>query len=217
LGMVWEAEGNAPRAEVAYRRALQLAPDHAPARYALAVLLLNNWRTAEADSHLRTLLTQQPDHANALAIRGQTHQTQGQVATGLDWLRRSLALARNATNHSKLLAALQYDERSTPASLLAEHRQWESAYARPLYDAPLAERPHGPRERLRLGFLSADFGMHPVSSILRAAVEHLDRTQCFVACYCDRPRNDPDTARFRSAADLWRETGLLNDADLARQ
>src|SRR5262245_54400061 len=118
LGTVQETAGNVAHAEVSYRNALRIASAEPQARYALGLLLLNNWRTVEAESHLRQLLAQQPDHADGLAIRGQTQQTQGQITAAIASLRRSLALAPSAVNHSKLLAALQYDESSRPQSLL---------------------------------------------------------------------------------------------------
>src|SRR5262249_31822438 len=67
-----------------------------------------------------------------------------------------------------------------------------------------------------LGFVSADFGRHPVGFLLVRAIEALARRPGAVVCYSDR-RAPPDdlTARFRAAAAVWHPTAHLTDEKLA--
>src|SRR6266478_7992615 len=61
-----ELEVSAPdEARDAYRRALELDPRHADARVNLACLLQEADLAAEAETHLRAVLVDQPDHATA--------------------------------------------------------------------------------------------------------------------------------------------------------
>ena len=70
---------------------------------------------------------------------------------------------------------------------------------------------------MRLGFVSPDFGKHPVGCFLIRALENLDRSQCEIACYSDRPVGDELTARFKAAAGLWRDTLGVPAESLAEQ
>ena len=56
-----------------------------------------------------------------------------------------------------------------------------------------------------MGFVSADFGRHPVGYFLIRALENLDRGQCETVCYCDRMIKDDLTQRFQAAATTWRK------------
>ena len=84
-----------------------------------------------------------------------------------------------------------------------------------------ARQPHtndrNPERPLRLGFVSADFGHHPVGYFLIRALENLDRSQCEIVCYSDRPSNDDLTKRFQAACNSWREVQALSNESLAEQ
>jgi protein O-GlcNAc transferase len=132
-------------------------------------------------------------------------------------MRQSLALAPNSRRHSKLLASLQYGEGVTAEELLPEHRAWNDLYASDLANtsARATRRVNG--QPLRLGFVSHDFGLHPIGFLALRALECLDRKQCGIVCYSDRIAEDAYTARFRAAADLWRPIYGVPDKQVAEQ
>ncbi len=71
--------------------------------------------------------------------------------------------------------------------------------------------------RLRVGFVSADFGRHPVGYFLIRALENLDRGQCETVCYCNRMIKDELTARFQAASTIWRDVSRLSDQALTEE
>lgn len=73
-----------------------------------------------------------------------------------------------------------------------------------------------PERRLRVGFLSASFGRHPVGWLTLAAIEALPAEAIEVVCYSLKPMGDALRQRFHSRADLWRELPRLDDAALAQ-
>lgn len=80
----------------------------------------------------------------------------------------------------------------------------------PLHHAPGFD----PGRRLRVGFLSAAFGRHPVGWLTLAGIETLPR-DCFeVACFALRSMDDPLARRFRGAADHWHDLPRLDDTAL---
>src|SRR4029079_16285761 len=109
-------------------------------------------------------------------------------------------------------------EGTSPPVLLSEHREWDQRYARPLLPAaPIVAAPRDADRPLRIGFVSADFGLHAVGFLLLPAFEQLDRTQCSVVCYSDRVKEDEYTARFQAASSVWRNTVVLTNDQLVEQ
>jgi len=218
LGLACEQLGFIPEAEAAFRRTVQVRPRDPAGRYVLARLLHNQLRIVEAEAAVRQLLTEQPEDAAALALLGQIQQTRGEPETAIATLRRAVARAPEPFYHSKLPLISQYADRVDPAELLAEHRRFDIAYARHLAPAsPPSKRQRAHGEKLRLGFVSSDFGQHPTGYLVLPALECLDKQRFSITCYFDRSWEDEHTQRFRAAADQWRAILQMSDEEVAQQ
>jgi protein O-GlcNAc transferase len=120
--------------------------------------------------------------------------------------------------HSRVLQFLQYADAAALEPLQHLHREWNQIHAQPLLPAnPPRGKPLASKHPLRLGFVSADFGTHPVAFLTLAALENLDKTRCSITCYSDRTAEDHYTRRFRAASDLWRSVAGWTDEEIARQ
>src|SRR4029079_8477201 len=109
-------------------------------------------------------------------------------------------------------------EGTSPPVLLSEHREWDQRYARPLLPAaPIVAAPRDADRPLRIGFVSADFGLHAVGFLSLPAFEQLDKTQCSVVGYSDRVQEDEYTARFEAAASIWRNTAVMTNDEFVEQ
>ena len=100
----------------------------------------------------------------------------------------------------------------TKGQLIAEHREWARRHAEPLKAAWL---PHGnsrePDRRLRIGYVSPEFKVHPVGRfILPLFVEH-DRARFETFCYSGVQSPDELTAEIKSCASGWRDIQLMPD------
>src|SRR5207245_2053036 len=106
----------------------------------------------------------------------------------------------------------------TLAELAEAHAEFERRHAAPLRST---WRPHDnlrePGKQLRLGFVSADLGRHPVGFFLARVLEHLDRSQAEIVCYNISAVKDEMTARFQAVAALWRDAASWSDDRLAEQ
>jgi predicted O-linked N-acetylglucosamine transferase (SPINDLY family) len=221
----WIALGNArrflenmPQAAAAYRQALRVNPASREARYNLALVLAGLSAWEEALGLAEELVRENQQFAEGWLLLGTIQHLLGQANAAIASLTQAQAHAPSAAIHSKLLFTRQYADGASAADLLARHREWDAAHARPLLPATPRAAParHG-NSPLRLGFVAPDFLRGPTGFLAVAAIEALHRLGFSIACYADGQRSDDYTARFRAAASLWRTTGGLSDEDLAAQ
>jgi protein O-GlcNAc transferase len=210
--------GQFDEAETALRQSLSVNPNQAPTQYNLALVLSYQGKLDEAELLANEVLALQPSYASAWSLLGVILNKQMRRDEGLAALARSIELEPNATTHGLLLLEQQYRDGVSPAALLAAHQQWDIRHAAPLLpSAPAGTVRRSTNQPLRIGFVSADFRLHPVGFLSFAAVKHLDRARCSVVCYADQNTDDPLTAAFRQAADQWRSIAGLSDQAVAEQ
>ena len=220
LGNTYQALGRREEAVAAYRRALAIEPQSAEAENNLAGLLESLDRLEEAEAAGRRALAIQPRLAEAACTLASSLHAQGRLDEAMEQYNYALEIKPNLLPlaHSKALFCAQYRPGVTLAGLAEAHARWEQSHAaglrstwRPFANPPDPERP------LRLGFLSADFGRHPVGTFLIRVLECLDRSACRCFGYCDRVVADDLTGRIAASCDTWRQTWPLGDSALAEQ
>ena len=79
-----------------------------------------------------------------------------------------------------------------------------------LTNQPVADR------RLRIGYVSADFGNHPVGYFLANVLPAHDRKQFEVFCYSNRAVEDDMSKRLRESTDHWRSIYRASDAEAGK-
>ena len=73
-----------------------------------------------------------------------------------------------------------------------------------------------PGRRLRIGYVSGEFYLHPVARFMIPLLERRDRLQFEVYCYSvGLLPEDSFTRQVEARSDAWREAKALNDSDLA--
>jgi protein O-GlcNAc transferase len=219
LGNALRQQAKPDEAATCYQRALQINPDYADARNNLGNAYRDAGKLSEALACYRRALELQPDFAEAHNNLGNVLKDAGEVNEALTCYRRALQLKPDfAKAHSNVLMMHQYRARMTLSELAAEHAEYGRLRAEPFRASWV---PHAndrdPRRRLRLGFVSADFGRHPVGFFLIRALENLDQAQCEVVCYRDRAISDDVAFRFQAAATEWRDIGGLRDEVVAEK
>lgn len=93
LARSFAALGKTAFAEQALRNAVALKPNYTVARIALGQLLLKEQRLDEALAEFEQVLAERPDHALALAGRGDIRRAQGNLAAAVDDYRQAHAAA----------------------------------------------------------------------------------------------------------------------------
>jgi predicted O-linked N-acetylglucosamine transferase (SPINDLY family) len=217
LGQLWYVLGETDKAAACCRRAVHFKPDYAEAHYSLANALKDQGRLDQAVASYERALELQPDLAEAHNDLATLWYVRGEIERAIACCQRALAIRPDYVDAAdNLLFLFQYGDGTTAE----DFARAQAVYERQLV-APLRAnwKPHAnqadPSRPLRLGFLSADFGRHPVGYFYLRALECLRGEACQVVCYSTRRHADEFTARFRAAAHVWRDVAERSDEALA--
>lgn len=204
---VLEDQGRSTAALEAYRHLLAAHPDHAAAWLNLGALAERHGDPVAAANAFRQALA---------------HRVAGRAATLAQLIHQLQFLARWEEAEAllpDLLAALEADpEGAPPFALLGlpVDESWHDRNARRHAAAiraralargpvlPLPPRPPGRGERLRIGYLSADFHQHATALLLAEVLERHDRAAVEVVAYSYGPDDGSAMrARLRAGVDRF--------------
>jgi len=199
-------------------RVVEKKPEDARSHVSLAWLLLRNQRPKEALARAERAVALAPRLAAAERCVGDALDILGDKVRSIASYRRALELdPSDHVSHSNLiismLTAPGYDARAIDA----ESRAWAAAHAEPLR---AQIRPHDndktPERRLRIGYVSPDFRVHPVRHFLVRLLEQHDRAAFEVFLYSSVERPDAQTEWYRTfAGDHFRDIRAMSDVDAA--
>ncbi|MBF0461317.1 MAG: tetratricopeptide repeat protein [Magnetococcales bacterium] len=218
LGNLLTAQKQYTEAEAAFRQALHLQPHFADAHYNLGVLLTQQQRFAEAEAAYRAALRLQPDFGDALGAANKAARKQCQwhhLAEHDAEIRTRLAQGVTMTPFS--LLPIPYED---GLLLRQASRRYITAQIDPILTMPPLVDPHQhpQRDRLRIGYLSADFHDHATTHLLAGVLEQHDRQRFALYGYSYGPdKSDSYRQRVVAACDLFRNLEPLADPESARQ
>lgn len=114
--------------------------------------------------------------------------------------------------------ALNYADDVSPEVMREAADRFGAALERqtPVVDLPRREPSAKGDDPMRIGYLSADFREHSVSSFLSSLLEAHDPTRVRVYMYSNNQEDDATTERLRSRAHAWCGIRSMNDDDAAR-
>jgi predicted O-linked N-acetylglucosamine transferase (SPINDLY family) len=206
--------GELAEAAAALRRTIALKPS--PERWmSLAGMLESDARLSEAAEAYRQAIALKPDQAGP-------HNGLGNMLANLGRLEESVAAYRQAVRldpddldaRSNLIMTLHSMSEVTAADVLAEARAY-AARVEPRPATAFANTPD-PDRPLRVGYVSADFRVHPVGFFLDRVLAAHDPSQVEAILYSNMRYEDAQTQRLRGAVAGWRLIAGVDDAAVAR-
>jgi protein O-GlcNAc transferase len=215
LAITRQEQGRTAEAIEHYERALSLNSGLAEVHQNLGSALAQCGRTVDAIAALRRALTLKPDYPEALV---QIAHLNGELC---DWGRREAEEAQVLdlmSRHPGLVPPFNLQaQQSTPAEQLLCAQQWSKRIAQGQSPGFIHDRSCSPR-RIRLGYLSADFGDHPVAYAMAETIERHDRTRFDVLGYSYGP-DDRSALRHRleTAFDRFIDLDAVGNDEAARQ
>jgi predicted O-linked N-acetylglucosamine transferase (SPINDLY family) len=213
LGNALGAQNDVVGAEAAFRQVLTIKPDYFGARNNLGHALQRQGRMDEAIEAFTQAVAETPDSALFAYNLGVAIQLAGDPAAAIPVYRRALELQPDYFKaHSNILLALNYMPEVSPEALLEEHRAFDAQQTRRFMPAaPSWPNAKDPERRLRVGYVSGDFHIHPVGNYLVGPLEHHDRAGFEVFCYSNDGQEDHVTGRIATATDHWRDISTMTD------
>jgi predicted O-linked N-acetylglucosamine transferase (SPINDLY family)/ubiquinone/menaquinone biosynthesis C-methylase UbiE len=158
---------------------------------------------AAALTTLAGCLSHRADHRGAISLFEQSLEANPQMP----------GIRSNIAFEATYLPDISSEELYTYHSDWAEHFEKEGVQSTHDYKQSMqADRP------LRIGYVSGDFGTHPVGFLLRDVIRNHDRQQFRIYCY-SMMRNDADpiTATIRENADVWVDALFMSDDELSER
>jgi predicted O-linked N-acetylglucosamine transferase (SPINDLY family) len=216
LGLRLLEEGRLGDAMECFRKAIGLNPNSAGAHNNLGRVLRQLGYLDEAGLSFRRAIEIDP---NSLPLRNNLAtvlKDTGKLAEAIQLLHGALNVSADPQVGSNLLYMLTFDERTTAAELKEEHRKWNQRHVDPQMSAThTSPGPVASDRRLRIGYVSPDFRVHPVGRFVLPLLARHDRSQFEVFCYSDVRTPDALTASMKSAVNGWRDTTGMPDARVA--
>ncbi len=219
LGNALTCQGKLEEAIACYESAIRLRPEYIDALGNLGFALKDMGKLDEALSACEKVIALNPNSAAAHSNLANVLKDQGRVDEALISYDRAIALnPADAGVASSRLYLLHFHPGYDSHAIYCEHRKWNDRYARPLR---VTAQPHpnvrDPARRLKIGYVSPDFGLHPVGRFLLPLLKNHDRAAFEIFCYSDVRTPDAMTDRLRGASDHWQSILGLSDEVAAQR
>lgn len=218
LGNALRSLHKLPDAADAFRAATRLKPDFAEAHSNLGAVLHEQEQLKEALEAYQTVLHLKPNwgHAAAQVMHLKRELCDWQ---GLDILEAKLRqaletnapLAHGVPPFSMLAASISAADQLRCARLWATHKRLHHRV-----DPPRAAVREKAPQKLRIGYLSADFHKHATAYLIAGLLDAHDRQAFEIVAYSyGMDDGSPIRARLQSAFSAFNEIGTMSDAEAA--
>lgn len=220
LGLAYINLARLAEAYSALQRALSLKPDYAEAHNNLGIACFELGQAEEAVARYRQAISIKPDYHEAFNNLGNVLlNCLSRPGEALNCYRQALTLRPDyALACDNMLLASNYLADWTAEAVHALHRshgeQFEAAHRNSWSQH---DNDRDGERRLKVGYVSADFRLHPVAFFMEPILAHHDKRQVEVHCYYNQSVHDDVTERLTHHADYWTACGGMTDAELAER
>ncbi|MCK7578322.1 MAG: tetratricopeptide repeat protein [Chromatiales bacterium] len=211
---------NRPDEALAYfEHALKVNPKQPEILYNLGALIGQIGRLDEAAELHRKALDLKPNSAEAYNNLGLALQDLGEIDDALNAYEQAIKLSpKSAAYFSNRLFALNYQPDQPAAEIFAAYQEFDRRFGLPHRTTwRLHTNDRNPDRRLRLGYVSPDFGSHSIGYFLEPLLANHDHEQFEITAYSQRIGTDASTTRYLRLIDHWVPTSSLSDEALSER
>jgi len=196
------------------RKSLQIDPSDANAHNTLGNIYMEKGDILNALDCFNTATTIDPDFAEAHNHKGGALLRLRRIKEAIESYERAISinpLNIEALNNRNL--ALNYDNSYSDTQIFQKHHEFGK-----IFDQSLArfQRSPRPKEKLRIGYVSADFRQHSVNYFFEPVLRNHNKTIIEIYCYHNSNKEDSVTEKLKGFADQWRPIKNLSDEQAAQ-
>ena len=202
----------------AFQRAIALRPDYHEAYANLGNLHRESKFPDLAEEALLQSIRLQPEFAAAHSNLGNAYFDQGKIDQAIESYKKGIDLGQDDKDFvPNYLFSLNYSSRLSAKEIGDEHlRLCGQKYDGLGANAGPYPNTRDPNRRIRLGYVSPDFWMHPVARFMLPVLQHHHRGEFEVFAYNTRLLGDGITGECKKRVDHWRDTHGKTDEELAK-
>ncbi|MBF0359084.1 MAG: tetratricopeptide repeat protein [Magnetococcales bacterium] len=218
LGIAVQEQGDLDAAITIYQEAVSINPDSADAYSNIGNCLQKQGKLEDAINSYQKALAIKPDDADIHSNFGIVLLDQGKFDKAVASFKTAISINPDFLKaQSNLLLCSQYIPGQTLENLFLLHKNWGNNFS---YSSEHKQFIHHNNmsydRRLRIGFVSADLGRHPIGYFMIGFLKNYNRSDLETICYSDRTPDDL-TKKLEAASDLWVKTSSLDDDQLAKR
>ena len=216
LGGVFRKKEYYDKSLECFHRALEIDPSNFDAILGISIAYKDykkenkNEHMEKALEYAHQALDMRPKYAGALYNMANVYMDFGLPHQSIPYYQKALDNdVKNASSYSSCCFNSNYLQTLDRKELFEQHRVWGERYCKPkLEEAYTHTNDPDPERKIRLGFISPDFRVHPVAYFFRPVYDQLDREQFEIFMYYnnyDEKAADAHTNAFKQGADHWYE------------
>ena len=216
LGIILQELNKLDEAEVNLRRAIVLKPDYAEAYYNLGIALKELGKLKEAEESYKQAIALKPEYAEAYNNMGELLKQPGRLDEALVSYNKAIEIKINYSEaYSNRNFCLNYSSLWSPLFIYKQHLEFEKQFGKFKVESSLNlpfKKISG--ERLRIGYVSADFKIHSVAFFFEPLLNNHSSHIVETFCYYNNNVIDATTKRLMTACDHWRPIFGINDQNV---
>ena len=219
LGLIFRSRKQDQEALDCFNRAIDLRPDLVDPYINVASLLHGNGRQLTALTYLEHARKLKPTEPVTYMALGGCFQDLSRFDDAVVAFCTALELKPGFNvAFNNLLFALNYHPTLPAEEIFKVYQQFEEINTLiPLGTWNAHSNDRNSARRLRVGYVSPDFSVHPVQNFLEPLLAHHDREQVELFAYADVAASDWMTDRYRTYMDHWCSSTAMSDHELAHR
>lgn len=217
VGMIAEKRGNFDAAIRFLKQAIEFDHEYAKAYLSLGNIHKKERRLVEAEQYFRSYIKINPNCQSGLNSLGGTLWAQGRAEEAKHFFKQSYSVdTANITAASCMLFMMNYLPDYTPEEVYVAHAEWGCAFENSVKKYSHWTNIRDQNRVIRIGYVSGDFGVHPVGFFIVNPIRSHARNNFQIFCYSSRPDDDVVTNYIKEQTYGWRQISGRSDDEVCK-
>ena len=229
IGAVYSKLGDYVTASQFFVRSARLEPTHTEPLLNLAGCFEQMEQAATSLKFYDEVLKLEPDNVMALCAKSSLMCNMGMAQEALPTYKRGLNILRQnktkkdneyITHHSNYIFFMHYSPDSTQKDIFKELIEWQEQLCKNIAEKEKTsfDNSSDPNKKLRIGYISSGFIVHPVGQMIIAALENLNKEKFETYIYSETPSTKYDliTDQFKEIADQFIDVSVMHNNDILK-